>query len=336
MVGRLSRTVLAIGVGWAVLGLSAEAKGADEPVATDQPVVGEGVTESGRKIEAPQKLLQEGFRVSDLRGKLVRLPENTRWFLVSDAGEGDEQGGVAEALRVPLEVLPGRYLAAMRDVTGGAVDVSVTFRVWGQITTYRKRNYMLPTSVATLSYFGEVKGEDRKAPKTLADLQKERVTKATEDEGEEVKVDEAGLTEELREALLAIPRTLPLTVRNELEETEGKEKRDGPREGEQEKKAQVATRRRDGDMVIDRVGRLRYDSEERRWLFVFEADGASVAEPPVRLHPSQLLEVMEKKVLATSQLMKFRVSGQITTYRGGEYMLVRKVLMVHDLGNLHR
>ena len=78
------------------------------------------------------------------------------------------------------------------------------------------------------------------------------------------------------------------------------------------------------------------DSQDGRWLFVFEADGASVAEPPVTLHPSQLLEVMEKKVVHTAKAVKFRVSGQITTYRGGTYMLLHKVLMVYDLGNLHR
>ena len=93
---------------------------------------------------------------------------------------------------------------------------------------------------------------------------------------------------------------------------------------------------RDGDMVIDRIGRIMYDSGNLCWLFVFEADGDSLTEPPIALHPSRLLEVMENKAMHSSKRLRFRVSGEITTFRGATYMLLHKVLLVYEPGNLHK
>ena len=87
-------------------------------------------------------------------------------------------------------------------------------------------------------------------------------------------------------------------------------------------------------MIIDRVGRIHFDPEGLRWMFTFEADGASLAEPPVTLHPCRLLEIMENAVDHSSETLRFRISGQISQYQGRNYMLLRKVLMVYDLGNL--
>ena len=49
----------------------------------------------------------------------------------------------------PIEVLPGKVLTAMTKVTGNKVDLSLTFRVWGELTTYRKRNFILPAMAYT-------------------------------------------------------------------------------------------------------------------------------------------------------------------------------------------
>ena len=91
---------------------------------------------------------------------------------------------------------------------------------------------------------------------------------------------------------------------------------------------------KDGYMVIDRVGRLNYNVEEGCWFFDFESDGASFTEPPVRLHPNRLMEEMEKHYKANIGGVKFRISGIISKYQGMNYMLLRKVLVVYELGNL--
>lgn len=317
-----------------------------EKAAVDK--VDEKAAVRGEQISgAAQKLFPEGFMVAGRRAKLVRLPEDTRWFLMFEpaepsdekvAGAVEKQVAQPDPLSVPIGVLPGRCLTAMTAVTDGNVDLSVTFRVWGRITTYHKRNFILPTLAATLSYFGrdDGKAEAEQEPPTATHTKPAETTTVAEGQEESV-ANEFGLTKEVRAALLAVPRTTPLAVRSELQESQQTdEQRKQPQKDKSSGKAKTDKAWRDGDMVIDRVGRIAYDSADGRWLFVFEADGASMAEPPVTVHPSQLLEVMEQKVVNTSKLMRFRVSGQITNYRGGTYMLLHKVLMVYDLGNLHK
>lgn len=305
----------------------------------------------GVRDDAQRKLLQDGFRISGYRAKLVRLPKNTRWFLMFDAPETadqvndplqDSQAESLDPLGVPIEILPGRHLTAMTEVTGNKVDTSVTFRVWGRFTTYRRRNFVLPTLVATLSYFGEQAGEKDDEPRTLSvgrrpDSRTKIAVPGSANQGNDL-----GLSNEVREALLAIPRTTPLAVRSDLEEAqddEATQRRGGETvRREKPKKFSVAGEKvlRDGDMIVDRIGRMIYDGEDNRWLFVFEADGVSLNEAPVVLHRSRLLEVMEKKVTQSSQRLRFRVSGEITTFRGETYMLLHKVLLVYDSGNLHK
>lgn len=88
----------------------------------------------------------------------------------------------------------------------------------------------------------------------------------------------------------------------------------------------------DGSMLIDRVGRLvrRKDG----WVFVFESDGKVLRDPPMRLLPNSDLEMMEIASANGTRPVKFSVSGEVTAYRGANYLLLRKVLVVHDMGNL--
>ncbi len=90
--------------------------------------------------------------------------------------------------------------------------------------------------------------------------------------------------------------------------------------------------RTDGEMITDRVGRL--VRRPNGWAFVFESEGEVLREPPMQLLPNRDLETMEIQSANGTRPVKFRVSGEVTEYRGANYLLLRKVLVVHDLGNL--
>lgn len=349
---RKALSVVALGMLVCVCCCEAESKvpsDSGDTVGTDAGPLSDG---PGVRDDIQRKLLQDGFRINGFRAKLVRLPKSTRWFLVFDEPRigaqvknlpEDSQAEVLDPLSVPIEVLPGRYLTAMTEVTANKVDTSVTFRVWGRFTTYHRRNFVLPTLVATLSYFGEQAGGKDDEPRTLlSKMSSPDARSKIAGPGRAAQRDDSGLSNELREALLAIPRTTPLAVRSDLEETRDDEAR--PRRGREtvrRKKPKpfsgaAAKVLRDGDMIVDRIGRMIYDGEDKRWLFVFEADGVSLNEAPIVLHRSRLLQVMEKKVTQSSQRFRFRVSGEITTFKGDTYMLLHKVLQVYDSGNLHK
>ena len=95
-------------------------------------------------------------------------------------------------------------------------------------------------------------------------------------------------------------------------------------------KAKMPLLVREGDVVINRMGRLGKD-RKGTLLFVYEADGRSLSEPPLILLPSLKLEQMERLASKKGDA-KFMVSGEVTVYHGKGYLLLRKVMLYQDLG----
>ncbi|MBN1845119.1 MAG: hypothetical protein JW810_05510 [Sedimentisphaerales bacterium] len=323
----------------------------------------------------PSLILPEGLLISGRRAKLIKKERDNRWFLVFEEeieslpevvaareipssptkpavspavissnavpDKVSATGGQTDPIHYhhPMEVLPGKWLTAMLKVVANQVDMTVDFRVWGEVTTYQNLNYILPTFVATLSLFGKEAPTDAADAQRISPLEAALVRPGPQNNEQDNPADlpddrQSELPEQLRIMLEKIPRTRPLEL-PEATTTSGSAAPQTPTD------AMVAVKgaktpppaRRDGQMVIDRVGRIHYDPEAGRWLFSFEADGASLAEPPMILHPCRLLEVMETAVQRANLSIRFRVSGQISIYQGRNYMLLRKVLMVYDLEN---
>ena len=90
----------------------------------------------------------------------------------------------------------------------------------------------------------------------------------------------------------------------------------------------------DGCMIFDRAGRIAQEGDD--WLFIFESDNESYAEPPMQLLPNQTLERMVRESQGGLASVVFIVSGEITEFRGENYLLPRKVLRRRELGNLKK
>ncbi len=88
----------------------------------------------------------------------------------------------------------------------------------------------------------------------------------------------------------------------------------------------------DGTTIADRVGRI--VRRQNGWYFVFESEAKVLREPPLQILPNKDLETMEIQSANGTRPVRFRVSGEVTEYRGANHLLLRKVLVVHDLGNL--
>lgn len=86
----------------------------------------------------------------------------------------------------------------------------------------------------------------------------------------------------------------------------------------------------EGHYIADRRGRLTNTNDY--WLFVFESDGKALTDPPIKILPNRWLEKMEADLAASRESHTFRVSGEITTYHGQNFLLLRKVLVERELG----
>lgn len=87
----------------------------------------------------------------------------------------------------------------------------------------------------------------------------------------------------------------------------------------------------DGARIVDRAGRLTRDGDYL--TFTFESRGEGPIEVPLRLLPNRLLENMEQIAEDGRKSVVFVVSGEVTEYRGVNYLLLEKLLIRPDLGN---
>jgi len=90
-----------------------------------------------------------------------------------------------------------------------------------------------------------------------------------------------------------------------------------------------------GAMIVGRLGRLGRDEGAAWWQFHFDSEQDVLYEAPMRVLPNRLLEAMET-IMETSgrTTVRFKVSGEITTYRGDRYLLIRRMLVYRDTGAL--
>jgi len=88
----------------------------------------------------------------------------------------------------------------------------------------------------------------------------------------------------------------------------------------------------DGSRIVDRTGRL--TREGNLFTFSFESRSKGAPDMPIRLLPNRLLEDMEIFSDGGERPIVFVISGEITEYRGVNYLLLQKLLVRPDLGNL--
>ena len=131
--------------------------------------------------------------------------------------------------------------------------------------------------------------------------------------------------EEVLEGLLKDPLPKPLTI-----PAEGSDKVTIPAVKSVDPKAKKPLLVREGDPVINRMGRLHKDPKGTPF-FVYEADGTALTEPPLILLPCQNLELMERWTKGKPDA-KFLITGEIMVYHGKGYLLPRKVMLHRAMG----
>ena len=85
---------------------------------------------------------------------------------------------------------------------------------------------------------------------------------------------------------------------------------------------------REGTFLVDRVGRLDRGGDAALPELLLDADGRGLRDPPLRVLPNLKLMEMEKALDASGSDLQFRVTGELTEYRGRNYILLQKVIVL--------
>lgn len=88
---------------------------------------------------------------------------------------------------------------------------------------------------------------------------------------------------------------------------------------------------REGTLIVDRTGRLTKSTDGTTAELTFDADGKALKDPPMIILPNLKLAQMETAVSNSTRDMRFKVTGSVTEYKGRNYILLEKVVVVPEV-----
>ena len=276
------------------------------------------------KLPADAHRLPEGYVVANREARLRPEPP----WLVADLAPVE---GLPDL--PPMRLLPNRRLE-MLEVILGQTDRPPVFVLTGRVMEFQGGNYLL------IELVGERARAADEKPSVPADRSTDRKStgSGTSRLAKPPATAPAGRPPSPEEVIKRLLQDRPLKA-VVLPDTARVARTQPAQAGSPDRKEQGgATSGRElpghspGTLLIDRTGRVL--PGDPWWTLAFEDRGRQPADRPIRLLPNRLLETALALSGGGSESRVFLVSGEITVYHGQNYLLLRKVLVRRDFGNL--
>jgi hypothetical protein len=264
------------------------------------------------KVTPELRRLPEGYVVGN---RSARIERQGNWYVATLA----PVQGLPDA--PPLRILPNSQVglldAVLKDTTREPV-----FLVTGRVTEFHATNYVLiesllegaPTRPRPPQF--ELTAEPGPGGVRLQVSSAPATTPGAEPTAEEV----------LRQLMQNRPSRSPIPPQPSA--TAAATQPGAPLAGAIERKGPRWT---EDTSLMDQPGRILPGDDG--WSFAFEDSSLSPQLAPVRLLPNQLLETAIHLSGGGTRSVVLIISGDVTVYKGVEYLLLRKVLVRRDTGN---
>lgn len=250
-------------------------------------------------------------------GRRWRVGDSQRTFIVER-----EPDGMAVRFALPLRVLPNKRLAMLEAVLRGS-DSTSSFVFTGPVTEFQGHNYILTEHLA------EVVDVTPQSPaQDVPDTELPPPVDEPSSDSPPPPPAEPRPEDIIKQLLESRPRrAIALPDQPAAPQVEHKPLIPG---------AQADTGAEllwpEETIISDRPGRV--VPTDQWWTFAFEDRGQQPTRKPIRLLPNRMLENAIALTGDTSRGVVLIVSGEVTEYRGNNYLLLRKVLVRRDWGNL--
>jgi hypothetical protein len=276
-------------------------------------------------------LLRDGFVLMGVDGKLIGPHSNDIWLFELTSDVNDYRTVVKAGTR--LELLPSSALekmAADKKMRGTAA-----YRLWNsRVTRYKGRNFIFPGYFISLGRTG--KSEQKPPQESRRKQQEPDRARSVQERKQQLAIDEPNdvlaLPREITEKLIAGREKTYVGERPAADSNQISFDESRPPAGEE--KLPDARRYIQGfdSISTDRTGFLK-QQEASRSFFVPDSLGRNVQKPSLHLLPCAMLELTELKQAAEPEMVRFKIAGIITKYKGDDYLLLEKATQTYNHGN---
>ena len=275
---------------------------------------GTGTFAISAQISRPA-LLRDGFVLQGADGKLIG-PDSNDVYLFELASDITDNSVTVKA-STKLELLPSSKLEAI--VAHSKTYLPATYQLLnGRVTRYKGRNYIF------LSYFLPISLEKEKSDPNEIQPDKTAKKKTTVGDANDPFAFPPEVEEKLNAAREEMTKTGRRITDSNIVTIE---------------KAQLSAERaktlNTDSILVDRNAILIRRSETS-FEFTLDSIGRNVQQMSFRLLPCEALERTEHVQSAGTELIRFKMSGIVTQYKGDNYILLQKADRIYDHGNLGR
>jgi hypothetical protein len=275
--------------------------------------------------QAPERvtLLREGSQLIAVKGRMHRDSATGWWRFKIDQRD-------SATPNCELTILPSSLLGEMQQIVKSSPRQQVVFEATGRIFVYQGRNYFLPTHVPRLlSHDAEEAGAHSDGPASPTpgaqtappastaesagqDSKPRKPEESPEDIIKRLEQDAGGM---VKSTTTAPGSTAPAANAPTAGLENDPAARSGAPAGSRSSKLL-----RENTSISFRRGTVARDANGS-WQFVFDADAAGQADPPVTLLPCLLLERIEAYTRKEGSAAPMILSGEVFVYNGQNYLL---------------
>lgn len=276
-------------------------------------------------------LRREGEFLVDRVGRIARTPDGMQVMFIFEPSPQQEP-------LAPMILQPCRDLETMEDFNQQRPG-EVLFTLSGQVHTYRGVNYLLPVMTRPPMEASSAAPAAAASPSQAAPAS-QAPDAATTQPAQDAS-DAAPATQQVMQQLLAQAQAPPPAAGGSLgSAAAAPTTADGglttnPAVQGTAPPTAPSKLLAEGQVILNRRGRIIRSPDGFHVLFAFEADSEDVSEAPLILLPCQIRQTMEDLVQERGDTLVFIASGQVYAYRGANYLLPTTMKVAIDRGNLH-
>jgi len=279
----------------------------------------------GAEIIRKTPLLQDGFVMMGVDGKLIGPDSNDVWFFELASDVNDYRTVIKAGAR--LELLPSATLEKM--IVDKKMRATAVYRLWNsRVTRYKGKNFIFS------GYFMPLSKAEKPEPS--------QKSKSKEKEPDQIQP-----VQDLDEPndILALPREIVEKLRAKRKKTAVSKQTIADSNEISVDKSQPATEKKMPDVqsyspstdsvYVDRTGFL-VEQDDKRFVFLPDALGRNTQKLSLHLLPCAVLELTELEQSAEPEMVRFKVAGIMTKYKGENYLLLEKAIKTYSHGNFGR